>query len=144
ACAYLLKNFSLSLDDNNLIRESYDTFFEKANKNITKYADQYDDDIDVFRVFFRESTGIVINSCHGVKGEEYEVVIAFGMLRGLIPHREEIKNDPVKANDSESKLLYVICSRAKKNLYLIAEKRDYYKTPYQTASLLKNYNYNYD
>lgn len=144
ACAYLLKNISLSLDDNNLIRESYDTFFEKANKNITKYADQYDDDINVFRVFFRESTGVVINSCHGVKGEEYEVVIAFGMLRGFIPHREEIKNNPIKAKDSESKLLYVICSRAKKNLYLIAEKRDYYKTPYQAAFLLKNYNYNYD
>lgn len=143
ACEYLLEKLSLSLDDNESLKHSYDIFFEKAGNNICKYADQYDDDIDVFKVFFRESTGVVINSCHGVKGEEYEVVIAFGMLRGFIPHREDIKKGIAKADDSESKLLYVICSRAKKNLYLIAEQRDYYRTPYQTAKLLKDYRYTY-
>ncbi|ORJ20556.1 hypothetical protein BS639_14115, partial [Rouxiella silvae] len=144
ACEYLLENIGLSLDDNESLKHSYDIFFEKAGNNISNNADQYDDNIDVFRVFFRESTGVVINSCHGVKGEEYDVVIAFGMLRGFIPHRAEIKENPAKAEDSESKLLYVICSRAKKNLYLIAEKRDYYGKPYQTAKLLKDYHYNYD
>jgi len=144
AFTYLLDKLGLSLDDNETLKDSYDIFFKKAGDNIDRYADQYDDDINVFKVFFRESTGVVINSCHGVKGEEYKVVIAFGMLRGFIPHREEIKKDIIKADDSESKLLYVICSRAKKSLYLIAEKRPYYSTYYATAKLLKGYNYTYD
>lgn len=144
ACNYFLENLDLSLDNNKSLKNSHDIFFQKAEDNISKNADQYDDDIDVFRVFFRESTGVVINSCHGVKGEEYKVVIAFGMLRGYIPHREEIKRNPVKADDSESKLLYVICSRAKKSLYLIAEKRSYYGKFRETAKLLKGYNYKYD
>ncbi|MBX9477424.1 ATP-dependent helicase [Yersinia enterocolitica] len=143
ACAYLLESISLSFDDNESLKQSYDIFFEKANNNISKHSDQYDDDIDVFRCFFRESTGVVINSCHGVKGEEYDVVIAFGMLRGFIPHWADIYKSVAKADDSESKLLYVVCSRAKKNLYLLAEKRDYKGAFYQTAKLLKDYSYTY-
>ena len=43
-------------------------------------------DIDVFRQCFKEKEGVVINTFHGVKGEEYTTVIAFGILKGYIPH----------------------------------------------------------
>ena len=52
----------------------------------------------------------------------YQTVIAFGLLRGYIPNWEVIiSGDPGIANDRASKLLYVICSRAKVSLHLIAE-----------------------
>jgi len=53
---------------------------------MSNHKGEYEDNIDIFRVFFKESMGVVINTCHGVKGEEYETVIAFGMLNGHIPN----------------------------------------------------------
>ena len=62
-----------------------------------------------------------INTFHGVKGEEYKVVIAFGLLNGYIPNWKIIYNKPLKRNIETKKLLYVICSRAKQKLYLFSE-----------------------
>nr|WP_284040508.1 3'-5' exonuclease [Sphingobacterium sp. lm-10] len=64
-------------------------------------------------------TGVVINTCVGVKGEEFETVIAYGLLNGYIPHWNEIFSG--NAIEASKKLLYVICSRAKTNLHLISE-----------------------
>jgi superfamily I DNA/RNA helicase len=64
-------------------------------------------------------TGVVINTCVGIKGEEFETVIAYGLLNGYIPHWNEIFSG--NANEASKKLLYVICSRAKTNLHLISE-----------------------
>lgn len=38
---------------------------------------------------FRERTGITVSTIHGVKGAEYDVVIAFGLLQGMVPHFTE-------------------------------------------------------
>lgn len=65
-------------------------------------------------------TGVVINTCVGVKGEEFETVIAYGLLNGYIPHWNEIFSG--NAIDASKKLMYVICSRAKLNLHLISER----------------------
>lgn len=43
-------------------------------------------DVDTFKQCFKEKEGVVINTFHGVKGEEYTTVIAFGILNGYIPH----------------------------------------------------------
>ncbi|HHM7678836.1 TPA: 3'-5' exonuclease [Pseudomonas aeruginosa] len=51
---------------------------------------------------FRERTGITISTIHGVKGAEFDVVIAFGLLEGMVPHFNEA-NGHVAA----SKLLYM-------------------------------------
>jgi superfamily I DNA/RNA helicase len=73
-------------------------------------------EIDMFRRVFAEKTGITVSTIHGVKGAEYEAVIAFGLLEGMVPHFKETDK-----TSSANKLLYVICSRAKKNLHLISE-----------------------
>lgn len=65
---------------------------------------------------------MVINTFHGVKGEEYDTVIAFGILNGYIPHWDTIYRRPQHREDETKKLLYVVCSRAKKNLYLFSEQ----------------------
>lgn len=68
---------------------------------------------------FEEKHGIVISTIHGVKGEEYNTVIAFGLLNGYIPHWNDIYGgDRRKAT---LKLLYVLGSRAKENIYLVSE-----------------------
>jgi DNA helicase-2/ATP-dependent DNA helicase PcrA len=87
----------------------------------------------------------VISSFHGVKGEEYEVVIAVGLLKGKVPHWNVVINAPIATQNSEAnKLLYVISSRAKSKLYLFSETG--YKTnkgsPYEpTRQLDQNYLY---
>ena len=101
------------------LKRNWDSYFETIE---TRLADENFDvpsDTESFKRFYRENTGVVINTCVGVKGEEFETVIAYGLLYGYVPHWNEIYNgDPVS---SSKKLLYVICSRAKRNLHLIAE-----------------------
>jgi DNA helicase-2/ATP-dependent DNA helicase PcrA len=150
---YLMEGFdhlldSLGIDitiDKNL-SEARDLFFEKFLANIESNKDEYKDEINTLRSFFKKSSGIVINSCHGVKGEEYETVIAFGLLKGYIPHWGDVYKSDYFANNSESKMMYVIASRAKTNLYLISEsgRKTKTKKPLETSPLLTHYNYNYD
>ena len=129
------------------LSESRALFFEKAEHNMELNKEEYENHIDVFRTFFKESSGVIINTCHGIKGEEYETVIAFGMLKGFVPNWNDIINkSPGEANNSESKMMYVIASRAKMNLYLFAEsgRQTQTKRAYETSDLLKSYNYTYD
>lgn len=145
---YLLSELQLSLTSDKFLHEDFECFFEKAQHNIERNEGQYDDSIDTFRNFFKESTGIVVNSCHGVKGEEYDCVITFGLLQGVVPHWNDIYNRqlPHAAKESASKLLYVISSRAKRRLYLIAEsgRVTTKRNPYQTSEILQKYNFQYD
>jgi len=145
--AYFLSELGIDLAEDRTLAESHCLFFEKATKNMEVNQGEYEDDINVFRGFFKESLGVVINTCHGVKGEEYETVIAFGMLKGFVPHWSDIINKAdYIANNSESKMMYVITSRAKKNLYLISEygRQTKSRRPYETSSLLRTYRYDYD
>ncbi|HWR49662.1 MAG TPA: 3'-5' exonuclease [Bryobacteraceae bacterium] len=122
------------------------TFFEKAASLIAR-SDGMPTDVESFRRFFSHPAGVVVNTCHGVKGEEFETVIAFGLLRGHIPHWDVIINGPeAVADDRESKLLYVICSRAKRRLHLIAEsgRKTQRGRPYETSRLLTMLRFKYD
>lgn len=49
-------------------------------------------DVESFKQCFKEKEGVVINTFHGVKGEEYTTVIAFGLLYGYVPHWNIINN----------------------------------------------------
>ena len=71
---------------------------------------------------------------YGVKGAEFDTVIAFGLLEDYVPHF----SDPNKVENAK-RILYVIASRARKNLYLISEQ-DRGKIP---TIILNNYKYKY-
>ena len=70
-----------------------------------------------FRKVFENRSGITVSTIHGVKGTEYDTVIAYALLEDMVPHF----SDPNRHN-SANRLLYVICSRARKNLHLISER----------------------
>ena len=70
---------------------------------------------------FKPSKGIVINTCHGVKGEEFETVIAFGLLRGYIPHWNSIINQEDFVEEDASKIIICYWFKVKKKLTSFAE-----------------------
>lgn len=94
-------------------------FFDNINSRLNDPQFKIPSDILSFKSFYREMTGVVINTCAGVKGEEFETVIAYGLLNGYIPHWNEIFSG--NAKEASKKLMYVICSRAKTILHLISE-----------------------
>ena len=113
----LLQVINIQFEEYPLLKQHWNYFFEGTRKRLEKPEFDYAKDIDSFKRLFRQHSGVVVNTCHGIKGEEFHTVIAFGLLDGLIPHW----NEPDKINASR-KLLYVICSRAKKHLHLISER----------------------
>lgn len=138
----------LDLNDYYVLVEQWDIFFDGIR---TRYESTdfigTPDDIQYFKNIFKPSTGVVINTCYGVKGEEFETVIAFGLLWGYIPHWSSIRNQPNYITESASnKLLYVIGSRAKKNLHLFAEKGRKANSgyAYQTNHQLAQAKFEYD
>ena len=95
-------------------------YFEKINDRIEKY--QLEKSYESISQYFCERQGIVISTIHGIKGEEYHTVIAFDLLNGKLPNWNIICNhDSTFRQIEANKLLYVLCSRAKKNIYLFSE-----------------------
>ena len=73
--------------------------------------------------YFGPQGGIDVRTCHSTKGEEYDVVIATGLVKGKIPHWSDIIGRSEQHTDYMARrLLYVICSRAKRYLHLISER----------------------
>jgi superfamily I DNA/RNA helicase len=129
------------------LKKAYEGFFGKAEKHLATATDALPTDVDSFRRLFSHPAGVVVSTCHGVKGEEYETVIAFGLLRGFVPHWNAIfGGDEDLATGIESKLLYVICSRAKRRLHLISEfgRQTKKKKPYETSHLLAAVEFEFD
>mgnify|MGYP003288597738 CR=1 FL=1 len=120
------------------LKNSLINFFTKINlyeffsKNITEYINMTLERIKLcekygiedsrlsFEKSLRSKEGIVVSTIHGVKGDEFRVVIAFGLLEGYVPHWNSILDTGTAREDSK-KLLFVLCSRAKEKLYLFAE-----------------------
>lgn len=131
------------------LNKMYDDFFEKMNYRLENKKYRLTDDLCTFKKMFREKEGVVINTCHGVKGEEYQTVIAFGLVYGKIP---SIYIESTKQDEEANKLLYVIASRAKSRLYLFSEKgRKYrdtglreYVEAFPTRQLFQNKSVKYD
>lgn len=100
----------------------HSSFFESSQRRIErlrKDGTSFIDDIDSFRKVFQPRKGITVSTIHGVKGAEFDNVIAFALLEGMVPHFQDPDGDT-----SAKKLLYVISSRARKNLFLISERRN--------------------
>lgn len=137
----------LDLHSSDSMNNSFEAFFEKAENHIARADGGMPTNVDSFRRLFSHPSGVVVNTCHGVKGQEYDTVIAFGLLRGYVPNWAVIRRgDPWASSEQESKLLYVICSRAKRRLHLIAESGRTTRrgSPYVTAELLKRLSFDYD
>lgn len=101
------------------LREQHVAFFESSNRRIERISNEsseYAGTITDFRKVFKSKSGITVSTIHGVKGGEYDVVIAYGLLEDIVPHYND--KDP----DSANKLIYVIGSRARKHLHLISER----------------------
>lgn len=140
---------SLSINRNNYptLIEHYDSFFNSSRKRIdrlVKEGNNFIGDIENFRKVFKQREGITVSTVHGVKGEEYDTMIGFAILDDYIPHFSDGNGE-----ENSRKMLYVLASRARKNLHILSEKgravHSYHapegKTP--TPHLL-NYEYNYD
>ena len=113
----VLASLKVDLSYEEALEDGYNQFLEKTNDRVRKNSLStacYD-----LTKCFEEKHGVVISTIHGVKGEEYNTVIAFGLLNGFIPHWNDIYDGDRR--NTAYKLLYVLGSRAKENLYLISE-----------------------
>lgn len=126
------------------LQEHHDAFFQSSQARIQRLLNEGSQGIDniaSFRRVFASKSGITVSTAHGVKGAEYDTVIAYAVLEGMIPHFTD-------SNGSESarKLLYVICSRARKSLHLISEtgRARGRRGTYTPTQELLGYAYRYD
>ena len=101
-----------------MLQEHYESFLNSTEDRIYRLrrdSEEFATDIEAFRRAFKPRSGIKVSTIHGVKGGEYDAVISFGLLEGLVPNFND------SSAESAKKLLYVIGSRARKNLHLISE-----------------------
>jgi DNA helicase-2/ATP-dependent DNA helicase PcrA len=138
------KRININYDSIDQLTQHYDAFFDSSQARIERLKKDgaaFIGDINTFKKVFKSRTGVTVSTMHGVKGAEFDVVIAYALLEGMVPHF----SDP-KGQESATKMLYVIGSRARKNLYLISEcerfnvRRDEYKP----TQVLANCKYTYD
>ncbi|MFJ6327625.1 MULTISPECIES: UvrD-helicase domain-containing protein [unclassified Rhizobium] len=126
-----------------LLAEHHETFFARSERQIERLQAsgvQGVNDIGMFRRTFASRTGITISTIHGVKGLEFDTVIAFALLEGMVPHFADENKE-----ESAKKLLYVICSRPRKNLHLISEagRLDGRGGPYVCTAVLADCQFSY-
>jgi DNA helicase II / ATP-dependent DNA helicase PcrA len=101
------------------LEEHHQAFFASSSARIAKLESEGVEaigDLTFFRKVFQNSTGITVSTIHGVKGAEFDVVIAYALLQGMVPHFNDMDGDA-----SAQKMLYVVGSRARKNLHIFSE-----------------------
>jgi DNA helicase-2/ATP-dependent DNA helicase PcrA len=117
--AELFQRLGVRIDDFAQLHEHHQAFFESSEARIRRLENEGVNDIRniaYFKKVFQNRSGITVSTIHGVKGAEFDVVIAYALLDGMVPHFNDAGND-----ESAQKLLYVIGSRARKNLHLFSE-----------------------
>ncbi|PLW01596.1 UvrD-helicase domain-containing protein [Corynebacterium ulcerans] len=117
-----LKKLDVNLNPNGEIFQQGQSFKLRMKRRLERICNEEGVDlnqVEVFRKVFRPSSGITISTIHGIKGKEFETVIAFGLLEGIVPH---FTDPPHLQVDNAKKMLFVTGSRAKKNLYLLSER----------------------
>lgn len=125
-----------------VLHEHYESFFASSTARIKRLKSEgaeFIGDIDNFRKIFAKRGGITISTIHGIKGDEYDTVIAYALLDGMVPNFSDKNQD-----ESGMKLLYVICSRARKYLHLISERGRMQWKDKERAPTAKLMNYIYD
>jgi DNA helicase-2/ATP-dependent DNA helicase PcrA len=125
--------------------EHHTDFFSSSQDRIERLQEKeatFISDITSFRKVFENRSGITVSTIHGIKGEEYDVVIAYALLEGMVPFFGETEQ-------SAKKTLYVVGSRARKHLHLISERgrmygRGHGRTEYPPTAILNQCNFNYN
>ncbi|MGI2225687.1 UvrD-helicase domain-containing protein [Shewanella frigidimarina] len=115
----LFENLGVDYSLYPMMKEHYDSFFSSTEDRISRLrreSEEFSTNVESFRRAFKPKSGIKVSTIHGVKGGEYDAVISFGLLEGLVPNFND------SSDESAKKLLYVIGSRARKNLHLISER----------------------
>ena len=105
--------------DENIIKTDLKTFLEEVNTRVNDTRYKIDNIAETFMGMFSRKDGIVISTCHGVKGEEYDAIICLFVNEGKIPHFSEKDNREIA-----KKLLFVMFSRAKKEIYVFPVLKD--------------------
>jgi len=128
---------------NPYLLEHHEAFFSSSRSRIARLKKEgadFIEDINAFKNVFKPRSGITVSTIHGVKGSEFDTVIAYGLLDGMVPNFNDSNPD-----ESAMKLLYVLSSRAKKNLHLISEtgRVDGRSKEYSPTSMLANLSYSY-
>ncbi|MDH4461962.1 MAG: ATP-dependent helicase [Flectobacillus sp.] len=130
------------------LMEHYNSFFASSKNRIArlvKEGNPFIGDIENFRKVFKQRDGITVSTIHGVKGEEYDTMIGFGLLDTYVPHFA----DKINGIANSKKMLYVLCSRARKNLHIISETNRFgykfgQKTELTPTQHLIDHKYGYD
>ncbi|MDI3320459.1 UvrD-helicase domain-containing protein [Pinibacter soli] len=140
----LSQRLSIDIDHFPMLKEHYKSFFESSQARIDrlkKDGGAYISDIENFRKVFKQKDGITVSTLHGIKGEEYDTMIGFGLLHNYVPHFSDERGD-----ETSKKMLYVLASRARKNLHIISEtgRVNGRRENLLPTSHLKNYTYDYD
>jgi len=144
----IAKMLNFRIDDFQTLNEHYETFFESSQKRIERLKEKegidFIDKTVAFKRVFKQRKGITVSTIHGIKGTEFDTMIAFALLQDYIPHFSD--NNGL---ENAKKMLYVVASRARKNLHLIAEKGRLKnfgspRPPYIMTQHLRNYSYDYD
>ena len=141
----ICESLKIQIQNFPLLAEHHNSFFTSSENRIQRLIDEgnpFIGEIENFRKVFRQRDGITVSTIHGVKGEEYDTVIGFALLDDLVPHFND-----ANGYENSKKLLYVLASRARKNLHLISEtSRDisrYKPNGRKPTPILLSYNYQY-
>ena len=142
----LIEFLSINLDNYPSLLEAWDGFFERARDRLNDPNLNIQSDIGSLKKMFKRPGGVVVTSCHSIKGEEYETVICYGLLKGYIPHWSSIYDRTIDADIEAQRLVYVIITRAKKNLHMISEfgRTTRTRTPLDTNINVENLICDYD
>jgi superfamily I DNA/RNA helicase len=142
--ARLFSSLNIPFERFEQLRAHHVAFFESSVARIDRL--QRDGvsgigDVSFFRKVFQNSAGVTVSTIHGVKGAEFDVVIAYALLEGMVPHFSDSDGDR-----SARRLLYVIGSRARKNLHLFSEtgRRRWGDNFYGPTARLVGCNFAYD
>lgn len=139
----IANKLGFNIDNFPTLSEHFNTFFESSGNRIERLKREGIDFIDktvAFKKVFKQRQGITVSTIHGIKGAEFDTMIGFALLQDYIPHFSDSNG-----LENSKKMLYVIASRARKNLHLIAEKErfDFFGNEHNTTPHLRNYTYNY-
>jgi len=142
----LIKVLNINLDHYPSLLEAWDGFFERARDRLNDPTLNIQSDIGSLKKMFKRPGGVVVTSCHSIKGEEYDTVICYGLLKGYIPHWHSIYDRTIDDDIEARRLMYVIITRAKRNLHMISEFGRTTRTgaPYDTNINVENLICDYD
>ncbi|MFC1750806.1 UvrD-helicase domain-containing protein [Pseudomonadota bacterium] len=139
----LFERLDIQFHELSQLEEYYQAFFASSESRIARIESEglgEISDIRFFKKVFQNRTGVTVSTIHGVKGAEFDVVIAYALLEGMVPHFSD-----VNGVESAQKMLYVVGSRARKNLHLFSEagrKKGY--SHYEPTSVLAACYFDYD